>query len=130
MATDLPDINLGSVGFQLLANTESLERSLGLLERFGGLVNRATASINEDTAAWTRQQQTIERTLSGQFSAVERLNTRYKALGKESSDAIKDVNTTFERLNQTLTSGELRPGPELTRGFQGMQAAIARTTQA
>lgn len=124
-----PDVDLGSVGFGLVANTESLERSLGLLTRFGDLVNRVIASSNDSTNAYARQQAQIEKTLTGQFSQIERVSARLQRFGSEGKNAIDQINSSYERLVQTTSKGEMFNPQELTRGYQGMNAELQRAVQ-
>jgi len=126
---DQPDIDLGSVGYRLIANTDSLERSLTALTSFGELVNRATRSSNDLTEAWARTQRQTEKALTSQFTAVERLNNQFSKLGLEGSASAKTLNTEFEKFTKTMSSGWDRPPQEIARGFSGMQAEIARAAQ-
>lgn len=125
-----PDVNLGSVGFGLFANTEDLERSLSLLTQFGERVNRAVASINDATAAWARQQVQVERTLSGQFDKVAAVSDRLKKLGAMGEEELNKLNAGYQRIVQTLTKGDLLPVQELNRAFTGTNILISQGARA
>ena len=124
------DVNLGSVGFGLISNTEGLERSLTLLTAFGERVNRAISSSNELTAAWARQQSQIEKSLTTQFDKIAGVSDRLQKLGTEGSQALQSLNKNYEQLTQTVTRGDLHPPQNLARGFAGMSASIAQATRA
>lgn len=128
---DQADVNLGSVGFGLVANTDSLERSLDMLTKFSERVNRAASSSNEATASYARQFAQIEKSLSSQFDKIAGVSEKLRSLGMEGSAAFQELNTGFERLTQTFTrNAKVLDPQEMSRGLIGIKAFTDQATRA
>jgi tape measure domain-containing protein len=123
-----PDINLGTVGFGLEANTESLERSLALLSRFGERVNTWSARTDEAGAAVARRMQMLERSMTGVFNTASAAAEKARGLGNvRMSDTLQ---RDAERVIQTL--GRIGPAlqpQQLNRAMQGIKASTDQTNQ-
>jgi tape measure domain-containing protein len=120
-----PDLDLGSVGFGLEANTEALQRALGVLTQFGEKVNKLSDQSFEFNQIWYKHFANVEKVLTNTQSRVQVLADKLRSLG-DTKGADKLI-TDFERLNKTLTSQtyDLKPH-ELQRGISGINAIMAR----
>lgn len=125
-----PDVNLGSVGFSLIANTDDLERSLRVLGAFAERNNRLQASVNENTAVFTRQQIAIERSMTSLFDRMTALNERLQKMGPAASKVMGDVNQTFSRIITTATRGDMLQPQELDRLFGGAKIYLDQSARA
>jgi len=121
-----PDIDLGTIGFGLDANTEPLERSLAVLQKFGQRVDALAKKTDEKAEAMYRKFAQVERTLLSLFDKTSAASQRLGQTGT-GTGKIDELNAAYERLTRTLTKVKnisVMEPHEMARAQVGMNAII------
>lgn len=120
-------LDLGDVGFGLVANTASLKKSLVELRAFGEQLNKVAASGDEGSArlaaAFSRQEQAIART----FDKIASLQAKVKEVGA-SSASVTAATRPFTQFTATLTKGAVQ-SHEFARAQTFMTARIGEAAR-
>lgn len=116
-------LDLGDVGFSLVADTAGLEQALATLRRFGDAVNTWEKKTDEAsqrvTSAWMRQ----EKSMVSMYQKMTSLQSQGRRVGM-STEEIDKATTSLKRHIDTLTLLDKHGNP-IARSTLEMQRATA-----
>lgn len=119
-------VDLGTVGFGLIADTRSLQASLTKLRQFGEQVNNLSRSTVKGSDVMYAKFSQIERILTTLQARTTATTQRMKETGVAAAE-IDKVTKAYQRLQNTLTQGAGQiPRHEVARGVVGMSAILQR----
>lgn len=127
-----PDVNLGTVGFGLAADTDPLDKSFAALEKFGNKVDQVGNSTSETAQRLYSRFTQVEKQLTQMFPKIEAVTAAIQKSGA-SARYIDEITNGYTRLAQTLekTKNMSELGQhEINRGIIGMNAIISRGARA
>lgn len=119
-------VDLGTVGFGLIADTRSLQASLTKLRQFGEQVNNLSTSTSKGAEAMYAKFSQIERILTTLQARTIATTQRMRETGVAAAE-IDKVTKAYQRLQNTLVQGAGQmPRHEVARGVVGMSAILQR----
>jgi len=121
-------VNLGDVGFGLVANTASLQRSLGVLKDFGQTVDKVRKTSDESAQNIVRKFASVEKILLTLFQRTSALTDKMKKVGV-AQEEINKVTGAYRRLANTLTDVNklaALPPNQIARGVTGFRGVLSR----
>lgn len=124
------NVELGTVGFNLEAQDESLLRSLEALRKFGDLVNRAANATDENGRRSYNTMVRIERALAGTFDKVSALANGLNRVGA-STEQVNKLTKQYDALANALIKAKGgAESHELSRATVGLGAATSQAARA
>ena len=119
-------LDLGTVGFGLVADTRQLQNSLKVLKDFGRLVNAMSDETDSSVVKLYNKYAQIEKILTTLQSRVVNVTNKMKQAGVAQTE-IDKVTAAYKRLNATLTQNAAQISRhEIARGTVGMSAILQR----
>lgn len=126
-------VNLGQVGFGLVAETDGLRQSLELLKAFGREVDRLSRQTSEASQALFKKFSPLEATLTRMQTSTDQTIRRMQSLGASAKE-IGKVETAFRKAHDELIkfADDVQPNriQRATIGLQSIQQRALAEAQA